>query len=142
MSSLASEQCGVVGVIVPGDRVNTVTSGAVVDMARIRRTLFILQLGTIDCTVDFKLQESATSGGTYSDIPGKAITQLTASDDNKQAVIELEGAELGFGQRHARCVLTSGAGSVCLCSVLALGCEPRFAPVTEDDLATVAQVVS
>lgn len=142
MSSLASEQCGVVGVIVPADRANAVTNGPAVDLSKFQRVVFVLQLGVIDTTVDFKLQEAASAGGTYSDISAKAITTLAATDDNKQVMIELQGSEMGSGKCFARCVLTSGSGTVCLSSVLALGFEPRFAPATGDDLATMAQVVS
>jgi len=142
MSSLASERCGVLGVLVPADRANATTNGSAIDLSKFQRVLFILQLGSIDTTVDFKLQESATTGGTFTDIAGKSITQLTATDDNKQAIIELESPEMGAGKRYARCVFTSGAGTACLSSVVVLGVDPRFGPATDDDLASVAQVVS
>lgn len=54
-------------------------------------------------TVDAKVQESATSGGTYADVTGATITQITA--DAKEAVIRVEG--LGTSRkRFLRIVVT------------------------------------
>lgn len=50
-----------------------------------------LQVGTVSGTsptLDVKVQESATSGGTYTDVTGAAFTQVTAS--NKAQVINFK----------------------------------------------------
>lgn len=47
-------------------------------------------------TVDGKVQECDTSGGSYTDVTGATITQITA--DNKVATIRVEG--LGTGRKR------------------------------------------
>ena len=42
--------------------------------------------------MDFKLQEAKTSGGTYQDIAGTAITQVTVS--NKIVTVEVRSDQL------------------------------------------------
>lgn len=60
--------------------------------------------GTPDSyTVDAKVQECATPGGSYTDVSGAEITQITA--DNKSAQIRIEG--LGTSrQRYLKVVVT------------------------------------
>lgn len=52
-----------------------------VQLAQAKKALFILNLGAFgsSATVDAKVQTSATSGGTYADVAGGAITQQTAT---------------------------------------------------------------
>ena len=104
--------------------------------------MFILTVGNTDATVDFKLQESAATSSGYTDISGKAITTFSATDDNKQAIINLDASEMGSLKRYVRGVITAGSGTVCVVAMLALGFSPRFRPATDEDLASVAQVVS
>lgn len=60
--------------------VGTATLGPV-QLAQTKKALFILSLGAFggSATVDAKVQTSATSGGTYADVSGGAITQQTAT---------------------------------------------------------------
>jgi hypothetical protein len=64
-------------------------------------------------TIDVKAQSSATSGGTYADIAGGAIAQLTQSGgsagDNKQIVVPLV-----LGQNFVRAHITAGVGATVL----------------------------
>jgi hypothetical protein len=55
-------------------------------------------------TVDAKVQHSDTSGGTYTDVSGAAITQITA--DNKIATIRLEGLGGASVKRFIKVVVT------------------------------------
>lgn len=109
-------------------------------------TIFILLLGDMASeTIDFKLQESATSGGTYTDISGKTATQLAAhasNNDNKQIVINLKAPELSAGMRYVKArAITGGATGGPAC-VVALGMKPKFGPASDDDLADVVQIVT
>jgi len=58
-------------------------SGGAVDLVDAEGTCFaILNVGTVtgtSPTLDVKIQECATSGGTYTDITGATFTQVTAS---------------------------------------------------------------
>src|SRR3954454_6551575 len=74
----------------------TVTSGGV-DMSKFERVMFVVMVGAVTTgTVDAKLQESATSGGTYTDISGASITQITTS--NKIATLEIKATQLSAGK--------------------------------------------
>jgi hypothetical protein len=142
MSSQPTERAAIVATIDPQNGNNAATSSDAVDMSKFHEAMFILATGVIDETVDFKLQESDASGGSYTDITGKAITQLAATDDNKQAVITLKSEELGTGKRHVKAVATVGNGSSSLICVIALGMNPRFGPASDDDLSSVVQIVN
>ena len=48
-----------------------------------------------------------------------------------------------FVVHHIECgVITAGSGTACVVGMVALGFSPRFRPATDDDLASVSQVVS
>jgi hypothetical protein len=141
MLSWPSERIGVCAVVVPQSANNTTKDTGGIDLSKFHAAMFVLQLGTIDAVIDFKLQESADDV-TYTDLTGKSITQLTGTDDNKQAVIAVRSDELSAGKRYVRARATLGNGVAQLVAVLGLGVEPRYGPATDDDLATVAQVVT
>ena len=112
-----------------------------VDMSKFHEAMFVLVLGAVDTTIDFKLQESA-DGSSFSDISGKAITQMGGTDDNKQAIVSLKSEELSSGKRYVRGRLTVGNGTTNICCVVGLGMRPRFGPASDDKLTKVAQVVT
>jgi hypothetical protein len=119
---------------------NSVTSDWV-DMSLYRKVSFILNVGATDITVDAKLQEATDSSGTSAqDITGFAITQLTATDDNEQVVIEIDATELSEDYTHVALVVTIGNGSTgAQISAIGLGYEARYVEV--DHLASVTEVV-
>jgi hypothetical protein len=98
-------------------------------------------MGVIDQTVDFKLQQSATSGGSYSDITGKAITQFAGTDDGKSAVINLKAEDLDKDKPFVKASVTVANGTSSLISVVGLGLLPKYAPASDDKLSTVAQII-
>lgn len=75
----------------------------------------VLDVGTVTGTtptLDVKLQESDTSGGTYSDISGATFTQVTAS--NNQQTIQVANRT----KRYVRAVATiAGTSPSFPCSV-------------------------
>jgi hypothetical protein len=125
------------------------TNGDAIDMAFHREVAFYVMAGDMasTATVDFRVEESATSGGTYTAISGKSITQLTeaSTDDNKQAVVIVNSAELGSGKRyiHGRLVI---AAASCDAGVLALAARPRYTTAAGTtvfgDLASVDEIVN
>lgn len=148
LNQLVSEAVGVVATIDPDAyAAGTVTSDWV-DMSTCERIMAIVLAGTLGtgATLDAKLEQATDSSGTGAkDITGKAITQLTkiGGDDNKQAIINLSADELDVdnGYTHARLSITvsnaasDGGGIV-------LGAGFRYGPATDNDLASVAEVVS
>jgi hypothetical protein len=143
MENQPGERMAVVGTIDPFNGNNATTLSDAVDMSKFHEAVFILSIGANDSTVDFKLTESATSGGSYTDITGKAITQEAGGDDdNKQWVISLKSEELSSGKQFVKASVTIGNGTTNLISLVALGLRPRFAPASDDDLASVSQIVT
>jgi hypothetical protein len=79
--------------IVNGATDTTITD---VDASKFHRLLFILDIGLNATSVDAKIRESKTSGGTYQDIATPvAITQITAA--SKTATIEIRADQLDAG---------------------------------------------
>ena len=114
----------------------TVTSGGV-DMSKFERVMFVVMVGAVTTgTVDAKLQESATSGGTYTDISGASITQITTS--NKIATLEIKATQLSAGKQFVRLSLTVGTAAT-LIAVLPLAGEARQKPASAQDIAAVTQ---
>jgi hypothetical protein len=111
-----------------------------IDIAKYKRLLFILDVGTTFSTsVDAKLRESKTSGGTYQDITSGAITQITAA--SKLATIEIRADQLDPGYEFVQLSITTG-GATTICAVC-LGGEGVHKPVggagPANDVASVTQ---
>ena len=67
---------------------DTAVNGAGVDMQGWDGVLFLIPVGAMDTTLDAKAQDSADNS-TFADIAGAAITQYTATDDNKLCAIDV-----------------------------------------------------
>ena len=75
----------------PQDAAAGAINGEAIDRSGYDYGLFIVEAGAASGspsaqTVDAKLQECATSGGTYTDVTGDTMTQIIA--DNKQGTIK------------------------------------------------------
>jgi hypothetical protein len=112
-----------------------------IDMSLYRKVSFIVNVGATDTTFDAKLQEATDDSGTSAqDITGFAITQLTANDDNKQVVIEIDATEISEDYTHVALVVTAGDGTLGVnVSAVGLAYEARY--VAGDHLASVVEVV-
>jgi len=144
-TSLCSERAAVLGRIDPDAiAAGTVLSEAV-DMSLWGRLMVIVQSGDLgaSATLNAKLTESDASGGTYTDIAGKAITQLTqaGSGSDKVAIIELRNDELGEDKRYVKLSMTVGTATSEASAVI-LGFDPRYEPAHANDIAAVAQIVN
>jgi hypothetical protein len=117
----------------------TDTSITDVDIAKYKRLLFIIQIGTNATSVDAKLREAKTAGGTYQDISGAAITQVTAA--NKIATIEVRADELDAGYEFVQLSVTTVGASIC--GFICLGGEgvhkPAGGTVGGNDISNVTQ---
>ena len=116
-----------------------------VDMSKFNQALFIVQVGEFAAggTADFKLEEATSAAGAGAqDISGKSITQLTdaGTDDDKQALVNIQAAELSDGYRYVRGVLTIAVAAVDS-AVIALGGAPTYLPASDFDLASVDEIV-
>ena len=143
MPSQPSERVTIAGVASPQTIASTPVVSSPVDMSRFQEALFILSMGAMASeTMDFKLQASATSGGTYADIPGRAIAQIAAgSTSSKQALINMKAEKMPTGTQFGRGSAVTGGATGGPASITALGVEPRFGPASDDKLASVVQTV-
>ena len=87
-------------------------------------------------TVDAKVQHCATSGGSYTDVSGAAITQITA--DGKYAQIRLEGLGISVNRFIKVLVtpaMTGGSSPKALISADVLFGQAHRQPVTNSATA-------
>lgn len=151
MSKLMSDHLAIVATIDPDAYASGTQLSDAIDMSVHNRIMVILQAGVIPSsgTYNLKLTESATSGGTYTQISGKGITALTAAgtDSDKQAIVNLEADELGDGMRYVKVSLRmTGNASANDAGVLVLADESRFSTAVTTaaygDLASVDEIVA
>ena len=108
------EVAGVVGTVDPANKNNSTSLTDAIDMSKFSEVMFVVLTGDMDNTLDFKVQEAATSGGSYSDLSGKAVTQLPAhasNNDNKQLIVSVKSEELSAGKQFVKGSLTIGNGT-------------------------------
>lgn len=137
------ERLPIIGSIAPAAQSTGTTTTGVIDMANVRRVLFIVQTGILGtgATVDFKVTGSATSGGSYADVTGRALTQIVkATGDNKIALLEVTAEQVGAqGFRFIRGSLAVGTAAS-IVGVVALGDGLRMSDAGENDLAAVVEI--
>jgi hypothetical protein len=136
-----SDRLQVIGIIDPDAYTAAEYLTGAIDMNDYHSVMAIAMAGDLgaSATLDLKAQDSATSGGTYADISGKAITQLTqaGTDSNKQAILNLRSDELNSGARYVKFAMTV-ATATSDAGLIVLG-FPRYS--TEADLAAVDEIV-
>ena len=146
MTKLMSEHLPIVAAIDPDAYSTGAQSTDAVDMGKFRKAMFIVQAGVIASsgTLDFKLQEGVTTTA-WVDITGKSITQMDTGDNDSQAIINLDVAELSSGYRYVKGVMTfttagGDAGAIALADLA------RYADAATStsygDLASVAEIVA
>lgn len=147
MSARPSELVAVLGTIDPDAYAASTVMSDYADCGKFGKLMAIIEVGDlgVSATIDAKLRQAQDSSGTgVKDITGKAITQLTQAggDDNKQAIIEVDAAELDVenGFEFVQISMTIGVAASD-CGAILLGFEPRFGPASGDDLASVDEIV-
>ena len=147
INALPSERAAVVGVIDPDANAAGALTSDYVSMGTFHSAMGVVLVGTMGAsgTIDAKLVQATDSSGTgVKDITGKAITQLTqaGTDSDKQAIINVRAEELDVanGFNHVAIVLTTAAATSDSAAVL-LGLDPRVGPASDNDLASVDEIV-
>lgn len=88
---------------------SSAVNGNGVDMQGYEGVLFVLAVGALDGTQDMKVQGDDNSGfSSPTDITGAAITQVSATGDNKLYLLDVYRPT----ERFVRSVVTNGAGAV------------------------------
>jgi len=148
MNKTPSEVAAIVGNIDPDAyAASTVATNEYIPLKFFRRFMAIVQAGDIVSTgtIDAKLISYTNgSGGGAADITGAAITQLTqaGTDSNKQVIINLNTDLLaGSTATHFKLSVTMGTAGADL-SAIVLGFDPLYCPASDNDVATVDEIVS
>lgn len=148
VNALPSEQAAILGVIDPDANAAGALTSDWCDMTKFEAGMGIILAGTLgtSATLDGKLQQATDSSGTGAkDITGKSITQLTeaGTDSDKQAIINVRREELDVanGFTHVAVVMTT-ATATSDSAALFVGFNPRFGPASDNDLASVDEIVS
>ncbi|WP_300535738.1 hypothetical protein [uncultured Mameliella sp.] len=143
-----SDLAAVVGVIDPDANSAATYTTDWIDMSTFQMVMGIVMAGTLgaSATLDAKFEQATDSGGSgVKDISGTDITQLTkaGSDDDKQVVINLHADDLDLANdfTHARLSMTVGTATSDAGAVV-LGMSPRYAPASDNDAATVDEIVT
>jgi len=135
-----------IAIIATIDAVDGATSAVTSDWADTAKYPFVasyITIGAVGGVLNAKMQQATDSSGTAAkDIAGAAITAIGASDDNTQYIINVKTEELDDegGFQFVACVITPVTGAN-LISCTILGSMPRYAPVLDHDLSTVAEII-
>jgi len=148
MNALPSEKVAVLATVDPDVLTAAAHTSDYVSLADFESIMAIVMAGTLgsSATMDAKLVQATDASGTDSkDITGKAITQLTeaGTDSDKQAIINCRAEELDLdnGFTHVALTITVATASSAGGGVI-LGLNPRYAPASDNDLASVDEIVA
>jgi hypothetical protein len=148
MSSVPSERVSIAGTIDPDAATATAFTSDYLDMTKFDEAMAIVMAGTLgsSATVDAKLLQATSSAGAGAkDITGAAITQLTdaGSDSDKQVIIQCKSGDLDVANAFAFVALWIDV-NVATSDVagIILGLKPRHAPASDNDLASVDEIVT
>ena len=143
-SARPSERAAIVACIDPDANTAGALTSDWVDMSKFDSLMAICMAGDVGAggSIAFKLQEATSSTGAgAADITGKAITTLTSGDANEQSIINLRADELTIGTgRYVAAVMTT-TGATSDSGALLIGFTARHAPASDNDLASVGEIV-
>ena len=111
-----SEQTKVINHVLETKNNGACAQLAVIDTLGWGHATILLLLGSLDTTVDGKVEESADNSA-WEDVDGTTITQLGADDDDKIVAIELD---LDDRERYLRCLPTVGDATGAAVAVVAI----------------------
>lgn len=145
MNGQASEYCALLAAVDPQSS-STAKSSSYVSIAKFHKIGALIHVGAITSggTVNAKLEQASSSGGTgVKDITGKAITQLADTESNKQYWINLDPSELDLanGFTFVRLTITPATQASLIAGSL-FGFDPRFAPASDSDAATMSEIIT
>jgi len=142
-----SEQLAIVATIDPEAYTTATTvSSDMINMENHHEAMFVIMLGTVaaSTTVDFDvLEATASATGTNTTTAVASITQLGATDDDKQVVVTVRGEDMADGYSYLKGVLTiGGVGGTVDLGAVAFGDRARYKPASVNDLASVDEIVN
>lgn len=144
-NQLGSEEWGLIATIDPATRAAGEQLSDAIDMSKWEQIKATLVIGVHSgASIDFALKSATASGGSYSAISGKSITQVGGSplQSNKQWVINLRSGEVTSNNQYVKASVTlTGSPSAMIYTVIVEG-KGRIKPSSDNDLASVSQIVA
>lgn len=141
-----TEGLALVAVIDPQDAATTAKSTGWIDASKFGQLVGVALAGAITGTVDAKFQQATSAAGAGAkDVAGRAITQIAATGDNKQALVNLrpdQHLDIDNGFRYVRFTITPTGGTTNLLGGAVFGGELRDTPAGGQDATSVAEIVS
>ncbi len=103
-----------------------------IDVSNFERFVINIAYGASDGVFDAQVVQATAAAGTGSkNITGAAITQLSATDDNKQVTIEVQTDQLDIANGFRYVAVTFTAAGTTTGYAELLGFSPRHVPVTQ-----------
>lgn len=142
---LPSEQAAIVATIDPDAYAASSYTSDYVDTEYWHQLMGVVYTGILGGTgtINAKFMQATSSTGAGAvTVAGKAITQMTTGDNDKQAVINLKTDELNVagGFKWVALKVTSVATSDWGAAVY--GFNPRYGPASANDLGSVDEIVT
>jgi hypothetical protein len=148
-NSLASEQVALLATIDPDVTTASTVVSDYVDASEFYNYMAVVLAGTLgsSATIDAKIVQATDSSGTgVKDVTGKAITQITQAGTDQsdtQAVINVKPDDLDINNGFKWFALSVTVGTATSdAGGFIVGCNPRNAPASDNDLASVGEIVS
>jgi hypothetical protein len=97
----------------PASRNNNTFLSAVIDMAGYEHVDIQVVMGATDCLTDVKLTESVNADGSApTDVSGAALTQISATGDNKSYILSVAGTKLSKRYLVVSSVVSNATGAI------------------------------
>jgi len=148
-NALPSEVAAILATIDPDAYTAATTVTDYADMGKFESLMIILLVGTMatSATLDAVVKQATDSSGTSAKnlTTSKAITQLTqaGTDSDKQVIINVRAEDLDMTNEFDHVALSvTGAVDASDYAVVILGMNARVMPASDNDLASVDEIVS
>lgn len=143
MNSLPSERAAVVATIDPDALTAATHNSDGVDMSLYESAMVILSAGALGTSATMTLvvksgSDNSTFGNTL--VTATALTDA-GSDSDKQVVVNIRASDLPEGDRYIRAEVTV-ATATSDGGLVILGFDPHYGPASDNDLATVDEILT
>jgi hypothetical protein len=137
---LASEQVSILDLIGPVIINGATSTGAWIDMKNNDKVLVLIAAGINTTSVDAKIEQATDGSGTgVKDVTGKAITQLTAADEQVEINVDKQDLDIANDFNYIRISVTTVAAATVYAQMQ--GFCSNIQPASQFNVATVVEIV-
>ena len=150
MNPLPSEAVAVLGTIDPDVYTVATYVSDYCSMEKFESIMVTIMAGTLgaNATIDAVIKQATTNGGAGAKnlTTSKAITQMTQAGTDQsdtQAVINVRAEDLDMANGFDHIAISVAVGTATSdMGALVVGLNPRYAPASDNDIASVGEIVS